>query len=142
MGLTGIIIRAAVCLRRVPSAWIKQQTIVTENIKHAITIFEQSQRATYSVAWIDCLQKGSALGRSLVMLGEHAKVDELPPNLRQSPMSIVSKPKRNISLNFPSWTLNACSVRLFNHYTIGVGKEGLNFSLLTWIATSIPWTLF
>ena len=72
MGLTGVMLRAAIRLRPVSSAWIEQRTLVANNIKHAIELFEQSQDATYSVAWIDCLQTGPAVGRSLVMLGEHA----------------------------------------------------------------------
>ena len=62
MGLTGVILRAAIRLRPVSSAWIEQRTLVANNIKHAIELFEQSQDATYSVAWIDCLQKGQHWG--------------------------------------------------------------------------------
>ena len=43
MGLTGVIIRAAIRLRRISSGWIEQRTLVADNIKHAIEIFEQSQ---------------------------------------------------------------------------------------------------
>jgi decaprenylphospho-beta-D-ribofuranose 2-oxidase len=114
MGLTGVILRAAMRLRRVPSAWIEQRTFVAKNIMHAIEIFEHSQSSTYSVAWIDCLQKGSSLGRSLVMLGEHAKIDDLPPKFHKSNMSIALKSKRTIPFNFPSCILNAYSLRFFN----------------------------
>lgn len=59
MGLTGIILRIAMRLRPVSSAWIEQRTIAADNITHAIELFEQSKNSTYSVAWIDCLQTGS-----------------------------------------------------------------------------------
>ena len=39
MGLTGVIIRAAIRLRPVSSTWIEQRTMVAENISHAIEIF-------------------------------------------------------------------------------------------------------
>ena len=39
---------------------------------------EAAQDSTYSVAWLDCLSIGDGLGRSLVMLGEHAKLGDLP----------------------------------------------------------------
>ena len=77
MGLTGVILRAAFRLRPVDTAWIKQTTHTAANLDAAITVFEQSDSAPYSVAWIDCLAKGDRLGRSLVMLGEHATRDDL-----------------------------------------------------------------
>jgi hypothetical protein len=41
-------------------------------------LFEEYSDATYSVAWIDCLADGTSLGRSAIMLGEHAAAWELP----------------------------------------------------------------
>lgn len=125
MGLTGIIIRAAVRLRPVSSAWIEQRTLVADNIKHAIELFEQSHDATYSVAWIDCLQTGSALGRSLVMLGEHADALAVPSEHRKTPLHIPPKRKLSIPTNFPSWALNSFSVRAFNalYYWNGRRKQ-------------------
>ena len=123
MGLTGVIVRAAIRLRKISSAWIKQRTLVADNIKHAIEIFEKSQHATYSVAWIDCLKKGPALGRSLVMLGEHLDADGVPIKFRQSPMLSPSKPKRFVPFNFPNWTLNVHTVRIFNALYYWRGKR-------------------
>lgn len=138
MGLTGVIIRAAIRLRRVPSGWIEQRTLVADNIKHAMEIFEQSQEATYSVAWIDCLQKGPALGRSLVMLGEHMKADEVPPKFRKSQKSITFKPKRNIPFNFPSSILNVHSVRAFNSLYYWYGKRRPERQVVDWDSYFYP----
>ncbi|MEN8831487.1 FAD-binding oxidoreductase [Pacificibacter sp.] len=138
MGLTGVIIRAAVRLRQVSSAWIAQHTIVADNIAHAIQIFEQSNDATYSVAWIDCLQQGSALGRSLIMLGEHAKVADVPSKYRKSPLSIARKSKRNIPINFPSWALNTYSVRMFNALYYWRGKQGPERQVVDWDSYFYP----
>ncbi len=138
MGLTGVIIRAAVRLRQVSTAWIAQHTIVADNIAHAIQIFEQSNDATYSVAWIDCLQQGSALGRSLIMLGEHAKVADVPPKYRKSPLSIARKSKRNIPINFPSWALNTLSVRMFNALYYWRGKQGPERQVVDWDSYFYP----
>ena len=138
MGLTGVILRAAVRLRPVPSAWIKQRTIVTRNIKHTIEIFEKSQEVTYSVAWIDCLQTGSALGRSLVMLGEHAEVTSLPEQYKKTPLHILSKRTRKILLDFPSWTLNKFSVRAFNSFYYWNGKRKLKWQIIDWDSFFYP----
>jgi FAD/FMN-containing dehydrogenase len=126
MGLTGIVLRAAIRLRPVTSAWIEQRTLVAENISHAIELFEQSQDATYSVAWIDCLQQGKSMGRSLVMLGEHADAVAVPSQYRKTPLHISPKRKLSIPVEFPSWTLNSLSVRAFNalYYWNGQRKRG------------------
>ena len=126
MGLTGIVLRAAIRLRLVTSAWIEQRTLVAENISHAIELFEHSQDATYSVAWIDCLQQGKSMGRSLVMLGEHADAEAVPSQYRKTPLHISPKRKLSIPVEFPSWALNSLSVRAFNalYYCNGQRKRG------------------
>ena len=60
---------ATIRLRRVETGWIRQRTIVAEDLSAAIAALENSDSATYSVAWIDCLAKGARLGRSLIFLG-------------------------------------------------------------------------
>lgn len=126
MGLTGIVLRASIRLRRVTSAWIEQRTLVAENIRHAIELFEQSQDATYSVAWIDCLQKGKSMGRSLVMLGEHADAEAVPSQYRKTPLHTFRKRKISIPVELPSWALNSLNVRAFNaiYYWNGQRKRG------------------
>ena len=77
-------------------------------------LFEANQDATYSVAWIDCLAGGADLGRSLVMLGEHAERDDLPSDKRQTPFLVPRKRKRKVPFDFPALALNRYSVRAFN----------------------------
>ena len=114
MGLTGVIIRTAIRLRPISSCLIEQQTLVAQNIGHAIEIFEQSKDTTYSVAWIDCLKRGAETGRSIVMLGEHAGEPETSQQSRHTLQLRIKKPKFKIPFNLPSFTLNHISVRTFN----------------------------
>ena len=138
MGLTGIILRASVRLRPITSAWIEQRTLVAKNISHAIELFEQSQGATYSVAWIDCLQTGSALGRSLVMLGEHADAIAVPPEHCKTPLHIPPKRKLSIPTELPSWALNSFSVRAFNALYYWNGKRKSERQLVDWDSYFYP----
>lgn len=121
MGLTGIIIRCAIQLKKVESGWIKQNTIVNNNLKETLQSFYDYQDATFSVAWIDCLATGKSFGRSILMIGEHAKEDELYAK------TIIYPKRKNqkISLPFdgPSFLLNNFTVSLFNKLYFNLKKN-------------------
>ena len=65
MGLTGIIVEVAIKLIPISSSYIRQKTMRANNLDTIMDYFESHHDWTYSVAWIDCLAKGSSLGRSL-----------------------------------------------------------------------------
>jgi FAD/FMN-containing dehydrogenase len=138
MGLTGVILRTAIRLRPVRSAWIAQQMIPAANLDAAMDAFEAAQDATYSVAWIDCLSTGGALGRSLVMLGEHAEPEELPAQLRGAPLRAPAKRSLAVPFDFPGGVLNRFSVRAFNalYYWNGARKTGK--SIVDWDSYFYP----
>lgn len=138
MGLTGIILRAAIRLLPVETAWIRQTTIAAPNLKAAMDAFEAAQGATYSVAWIDCLGTGGNLGRSLVMLGEHAVRADLLPWQAHAPFQIKSKRKLSVPMDFPAFTLNSLTVRAFNalYYWAGARKTGTQ--LVDWDSYFYP----
>ncbi|ANT63403.1 FAD-linked oxidase (plasmid) [Salipiger sp. CCB-MM3] len=138
MGLTGVILRAAIRLRPVETGWIRQRTLVAPNLDAALSSFEAEQDATYSVAWIDCLAKGPSLGRSLLMLGEHAGLDELPEPFGQAPLKVPSRKKRRVPFDAPSAALNRYSVKLFNALYWRKGVRGAGAQLVDWDSYFYP----
>ncbi|WP_299410253.1 FAD-binding oxidoreductase [uncultured Roseobacter sp.] len=138
MGLTGVILRAAIRLRPVESAWIRQTTRALPNLEAAIEAFEAADEATYSVAWIDCLSKGDQLGRSLLMLGEHAAGDDLKKSRKKRPFEVPVKSKRTIPFDAPGLALNRFTVRAFNrlYYWNGTRKAGT--TLVDWDSYFYP----
>lgn len=112
MGHTGIITEAQFYLKKIESRYIRQESIKAKNLKEIFDLFEKSNEWTYTVAWIDCLQKGKTLGRSILLRGEHAKSTELSVN-QLSLENPVSKPK-NVPFFFPNFVLNKFGVKLFN----------------------------
>lgn len=114
MGLTGIIISAKFTLKRIQTAYIKQKVLKAENLEEIFKFFEECENWTYSVAWIDCLQKGNQMGRSILMVGEHAKLSELPTQWKENPLQTKKKLKLNVPFDFPSFVLNTWSVKAFN----------------------------
>lgn len=132
MGLTGVILRLAMRLRRVETGWIRQRAIAAPDLSAAMAAFEAGHDAPYSVAWIDCLSSGARLGRSVVMLGEHAPLDHLPTRFRRLPYGPPPKRGRSMPFNAPGFALNRWTVSAFNalYYRMGARKAG---------TTYVPW---
>ena len=96
MGLTGVIIRAAIRLQKVESAWIEQNIIVSENLQETMQIFDETVGSEYSVAWLDTSAKNDKLGRAVVMFGRHAKLVDLPKRLSKYPLRM--KHRRRVKI--------------------------------------------
>jgi len=71
MGLTGIVLQAAIRLVPVPSPFIHcRERRLTDLDAMLTAIAGIRDSATYSVAWIDGLARGKNLGRGILQLGE------------------------------------------------------------------------
>jgi FAD/FMN-containing dehydrogenase len=118
MGLTGIILTAKLNLKRITSSLIDQRIIKTRNLQETLGAFDTYKDCTYSVAWIDCLAKGKALGRGLVTTGEHAESGQL---------TYRNRDRISLPLNLPSYTLNTAAIKIFNtlHYNLGRRAGGV-----------------
>lgn len=129
MGLTGIILTAKFKLKNIESAYIRQESIKAENLDEIFALFEESENWTYTVAWIDCLQKGKNIGRSILMRGEHAFQHQLPQNLKDKPLRLKKKFEPTVPFYFPGFVLNALTVRIFNflYYKKQAKKEVKSF---------------
>jgi len=132
MGLTGVIVRLAMRLRRVESGWILQRARAAPDLDAAMAAFEAAHDAPYSVAWIDCLGSGTSLGRSIVMLGEHAPLEGLATRFRRMPFGPPPRRRRTIPFDAPGFALNRWTVRAFNaaYWRLGARRSG---------TTLVPW---
>ncbi|WP_033927441.1 FAD-binding protein [Sphingomonas sp. 35-24ZXX] len=124
MGLTGIIVRAAFRMLKIETAYMRQRTLRAANLEQALAVFEQSQGSTYSVAWIDCLATGKALGRSVILLGEHARVAELDERTRADPLHRAARKPRSVPIDFPDFALSGFNVKLFNQFYYAMQRPG------------------
>jgi FAD/FMN-containing dehydrogenase len=114
MGLTGVITRATLRLLRVETSRIKQRTVPAANLAEAMAVFEASQDSTYSVAWIDGLASGVDIGRSVIFLGEHARIEDLPAADRATPFARSRRAPKPVPIEFPSFAMSRPVVQLFN----------------------------
>lgn len=138
MGLTGIILRAAIRLQPVETGWIKQTLIPAKNLAEAMDAFEANDASLYSVAWIDCLKGRPDMGRSLVMLGEHARQEELTSREKKDRFALKSKRKKRLPFDLPGFAMSGLVVKLFNSvfYRAGLRKKG--DSLVDWDSYFYP----
>ncbi len=114
MGLTGVILSARFLLTKIETAYIRNEAIQANNLDEIFKLFEESESWTYTVAWLDCLQKGENLGKSIMLRGEHATLAELPKKIKKNPLKIKPKLKLNIPFFFPNFLLNPWSIKIFN----------------------------
>jgi len=130
MGLTGMILDLYLQLKKIETAYIRLRSIKARNLDEVLQLTEEYQSSTYSVAWIDTLAGKEKLGRSLLLLGEHATVEDLPASKREQPFQIPSHLSLRIPFDFPSFALNRYSIWAFNflyyHKQLSKEKESLS----------------
>src|SRR4051794_28901440 len=127
MGLTGIIVEATLTLMPIETGWLVQETHVAGDLDAAIAALEATASRTYSVAWIDCLARGPALGRSLIYAADHAGVadkDRFAPARDAFPAPRRAGPPMPAFV--PGFALNSLSVRTFNalYFSRGASQAG------------------
>lgn len=116
MGLTGIILRAAIRLTRVETARVAVDTVRTADLDEAMScLAEADSRYGYTVAWLDCLATGRHLGRSVVTSGDFASLTDLPAKVRRDPLAF----RPGSLLRAP----RACPPGLINRYTVALANE-------------------
>ncbi|MEJ7914482.1 MAG: FAD-binding protein, partial [Chitinophagaceae bacterium] len=93
---------------------IRQKQLKAKNLDELLQLFDEYSSYTYSVAWIDCLQKGADFGRSILMLGEHAVPGDLSLEDQKDPLKYPRSRQVSFPFNLPSFALNELTVKAFN----------------------------
>jgi decaprenylphospho-beta-D-ribofuranose 2-oxidase len=115
MGLTGVILRAAVQLKPVPTSRVRVDTVRTADIDETMAhLAATDDRYGYTVAWTDCLARGGRLGRSVITSGDFAALSDLPAQDRRDPLAFRPGARLGAPPVFPSGLLNSVTVGLAN----------------------------
>ncbi len=125
MGLTGIILRIRLQMRRVETSTIAASYHKARNLEATLSHLKDDAGYQYSVAWIDCQARGPSLGRSILTHGDHATAAQLPPSAR-GPLKPPPAPRLNVPFDLPSFVLNTWSVRAFNALYFALHREAVN----------------
>lgn len=104
LGLTGIILKATLQLRRVAGPWLDVESIPYWGLDQFLELSDQSEGGwEYTVSWIDCLSGRHP--RGIFMRGNHAAIDRAAP-AQKSPRSLPFTP--------PVSLVNQLSLKAFN----------------------------
>ncbi len=107
LGLTGIITKVDFNLKKVPSKFIKNESIKFSSLEEFFEINNDSKAYDYTVSWVDVGSKGKKIGRGLFGRGNFA--DPATENIPTEPDSGV--------FTFPIEApfINKISVKAFNY---------------------------
>lgn len=132
LGLTGLITWVEFSLRKIASAMIEQETIKFQNLDDFLEISAESdQRFEHTVAWVDCLSRGDALGRGIFMRGNHAPASA-------GPLTAHQPPRLDVPFDFPAAALNTAAVKIFNALYYGRIQRRLSRSVLPYAPFFYP----
>jgi len=106
LGLTGLLLWVELQLAPIRSAWFDIETSRMRNLDDFFDHASRSRDWPYTVAWVDCLASGSALGRGLFTRGRHAEEGDLSVHRQRSIARVWA--------DAPAKLLNSAVVRAFN----------------------------
>lgn len=108
LGLTGFITWAEFKLKKISSAWIKQEQIKFESLNEFFSLASASEKDfEFTVAWVDCVS-GSDV-RGIFIRGNYAET-QAHDNFRVHPTHSF----KTVPCFFPQWALNKLSIKAFN----------------------------
>ena len=118
LGLTGVIAWAEIQLSPVAGAWLDGEDVVFHCLDDFFTVADESEAShAYTVAWVDCLVGGRALGRGVFSRANPA------PDLDRT---LHGAPRLAAPLDAPAGLLNRFTLRNFNraYFTLKALRQG------------------
>jgi FAD/FMN-containing dehydrogenase len=107
LGLTGLILDLKLQLRRVPGLLLVAEDLRMGSLDEFYALSAESEPGwEYSVAWVDCLARGSAVGRGIFSRANHVPGPVGP--------TASLRPRLSVPLAPPFLPLNRSGLRLFN----------------------------
>ena len=116
MGLTGVVLRATIAMKRTESAYFVVDTDRTDNLDELMALLTDGsdEEYDYSAAWFDTTTTGAALGRAVLTRGSLARRDELPAKLAGNPLRFDAPRLPSFPDVFPNGLANRWTLRAFS----------------------------
>jgi len=114
MGLTGVITRATLRMLPIATSRVRQDTDRCADLDQVMALMaSEDDDYRYSVAWIDCLARGKALGRGVLTRGDHAEIEDLPHAHRLDPLKYAPTSFGGVPAIMPG-VMTSLAARAFN----------------------------
>lgn len=115
MGLTGIVLDASFQAIPIETAHMTVTHRRTSGLDQTLHELRRADtRSRYSVAWLDLLARGMALGRGVIFAGDHAQLGDLDPKRRANPLAYDPAVRAGIPMRLPFNVLSRPGVSAFN----------------------------
>ncbi|GHF59222.1 decaprenylphospho-beta-D-ribofuranose 2-oxidase [Amycolatopsis bartoniae] len=127
IGLTGIIVRATIRMKKTESAYFYVDADRTSNLDETLELFTNGSDLNYdySMSVPDLINSDSRLGRATFSRGSLAKLDQLPPKLRADPLKFDAPQLMTLPDVFPNGLGNKLTFGLLNNvWQLTVPKKG------------------
>lgn len=109
MGLLGHVLEVTFTLQRIESPWLYTHSERVHDIDQFLSALGQAAPAwPMTMGWIDCLNRGSSMGRGILMAGRWATRQEAPPHPPRQAR------QKTFPVDLPNWALNPLTASLFN----------------------------
>nr|MCH9687539.1 FAD-binding oxidoreductase [Deltaproteobacteria bacterium] len=129
MGLLGVVLTATITLLRIETTYFRQQAFAVDDLQQMMAALdEQDGKFPYSVGTVDVFATGDNVGRGVLVVGDHAKLDELPPALAKDPLRVAGPPKVSVPFRLPEITLNPLTMRIVNALILRVQGGASGFA--------------
>ncbi|HEY5437328.1 MAG TPA: FAD-binding oxidoreductase [Acidimicrobiales bacterium] len=111
MGLTGFVTSATIQLMKIETDRVLVDTNRFSDLDSVMSAMTEGDRDyRYSVAWVDCMTRGSHMGRAILTRGVHATRGDVSDAALRGPRSS----KLAVPFAAPSGLLNSLTVKAFN----------------------------
>ena len=108
-GSPGHVLEVELALQRIPSAWVYQETEKYPNLDAFVAGLDAASSWPFTMGWIDCLKRGSSMGRGVLYRGRWATPDEAKNRSAPTPLR-----RKTLPIDLPSGLMNSLSMRAFN----------------------------
>ncbi|MFV0317669.1 MAG: FAD-binding protein [Microthrixaceae bacterium] len=115
LGLTGVVLDATIRMKRITSSRLLVDTDRAVDLDDVMSLMsEGDDRYDYSVAWIDLIARGKAMGRSVLDRGRFATLEEATAAGVEAPLEFKTHQLPSPPDIVPSGLLNRASIMAFN----------------------------
>ncbi|WP_020663375.1 FAD-binding oxidoreductase [Amycolatopsis benzoatilytica] len=116
IGLTGIIVRATIRMKKTETAYFYVDADRTSNLDETLGLFTDGSDLNYdySMSVPDLISSDSRLGRATFSRGSLATIDQLPPKLRSNPLKFDAPQLLTLPDVFPNGLGNKLTFGLIN----------------------------